>query len=160
MRILKKGNSNTNSLAYTSLMRPILEYGVACWGPYREGQINALDRVQKNTAKIAHHRNESNWETLTECRKLARLCAVFNGYTGERAWNAVEDRLQTPCYLSRGDHGKKIRSRKQRTDIGKYSFVHRTMQLWTQLPEVALGAPSSKPSSFKKSVREVINKAK
>ena len=28
MRILKKGNSNTKSLAYTSLVRPILEYGL------------------------------------------------------------------------------------------------------------------------------------
>jgi len=25
---------------------PILEYGSACWDPYREAQINALDRVQ------------------------------------------------------------------------------------------------------------------
>jgi len=36
MRILKKGNSNTKSLAYMSLVRPILEYGAACWDPYRE----------------------------------------------------------------------------------------------------------------------------
>ena len=27
MRIVKKGNKNTKSLAYTSLVRPILEYG-------------------------------------------------------------------------------------------------------------------------------------
>jgi hypothetical protein len=60
VRILKNGNSNTKSLAYTSLMRPILEYGAACWDSYREGQINALDRVQKKAAKFAHHRNESN----------------------------------------------------------------------------------------------------
>jgi len=46
MRILKKGNSNTKSLAYMSLVRPILEYGAACWEPYREGQISALDRVK------------------------------------------------------------------------------------------------------------------
>jgi hypothetical protein len=64
MRVLKKGNSNTKYLAYTSLVRPILEYGAACWDPYREGQINVLDRVQKKVAKFAHHRNESNWETL------------------------------------------------------------------------------------------------
>jgi hypothetical protein len=65
MRILKKGNSrpNTKRLDYTSLARPILEYG-ACWDPYREGQINALDRVQKKAAKFAHHRNDSNWVTL------------------------------------------------------------------------------------------------
>jgi hypothetical protein len=46
MRILKKGNSNTKSLAYTSLVRPILEYEAACSDPYRKGQINALDRVR------------------------------------------------------------------------------------------------------------------
>jgi len=39
MRVLKKGNRNTKSLAYRSLVRPILEYGPACWDPCR-GQIN------------------------------------------------------------------------------------------------------------------------
>jgi hypothetical protein len=53
MWVLKKGNSNTKSLAYTSLVRPILEYGAACWDPYMEGQINALVRVQKKAAKFA-----------------------------------------------------------------------------------------------------------
>jgi hypothetical protein len=47
MHILKRGNGNIKSLAYTSLERPILEYGVACWDPFRKGQVNALDRVQK-----------------------------------------------------------------------------------------------------------------
>ena len=60
MRILKKGNSNTKSLAYMSLLRPILEYAATCWDPYREGQIIALDWVQKKEAKFAHHTNSSN----------------------------------------------------------------------------------------------------
>jgi hypothetical protein len=34
--ILKKGNSNTKSLAYTSLVHPILEYDAVFWDPYRE----------------------------------------------------------------------------------------------------------------------------
>jgi hypothetical protein len=42
-RILKKGNRNTKSLAYTSLVHLILEYGAVCWDPYRIGQIDALD---------------------------------------------------------------------------------------------------------------------
>ena len=42
MRILRKGNSNTKSLAYVSLVRPILEYGASCWDPCREGQIAIL----------------------------------------------------------------------------------------------------------------------
>ena len=35
-----------------SLVRPILEYGAACWDPYSEGQITALDRVQKKAANL------------------------------------------------------------------------------------------------------------
>jgi len=33
MRILRKRNSNTKSLAYVSLLSPILEYGASCWDP-------------------------------------------------------------------------------------------------------------------------------
>jgi hypothetical protein len=93
MRIIKKGNSNTKSLAYTSIVHPILEYGAACWDPYREGQINALNRVQKKAAKFAHHTNDSNCETVAQGRKIARICAVFKARTGERAWKAIGDRL-------------------------------------------------------------------
>ena len=76
MRILKKGKSSTKSLANMSLVRPILEYGGACWDLYREGQITALDRVQKKAAKFAHQKNSSIWETLALCRKLSRIFAL------------------------------------------------------------------------------------
>jgi hypothetical protein len=127
MRILKKGNSYAKSLAYKSLVCPILEYGAACWDPYREGQITALDRVQKKAAKFAHHTKSSNWETLASRRKLSRICDLFKAYSGERAWKATGDRLQWPHYLSRVGHERKIRSRRQRTDIWKYSFAYRTI---------------------------------
>jgi hypothetical protein len=58
------------------------------------------------------------------------------------------------------DHARKIRSRKQKTDIGKYSFVNRTIQLWNQLPADALWTLPCKSSNFKKRVRKVINMAK
>jgi hypothetical protein len=62
--------------------------------------------------------------------------------------------------LQRVDHDKKIGSRKQGADIGKYSFANRTIQLWSQLPADALGVVSCKTSHFRKRVREVINEAK
>jgi hypothetical protein len=108
MRVLKKGNSNTKSLAYMSLVRPILEYGAACWDPYREGQICALDRVQKKAAKFAHHTSSPNKETLASRRKLSHICALFKAYSGERVWKAIGDRLQRPHYLSRVDHNGKL----------------------------------------------------
>jgi len=156
MRILKKCNSNTKSSAYMSLVCPILEYGAACWDPYREGQISVLDRVQKKVAKFAHHKNSPNWETLASRRKLSCICALFKAYSGERAWKPIGDRLQQPHYLSRVDRESKIRSRRQRTDIGKCSFVNRTIQHWNQLPAEVLGILPCKPTTFKKMVRKVI----
>jgi hypothetical protein len=84
MRVLK-----TKSLAYTSSVRPILEYGAACGDPYREGKISALDRVQRKEAKFAHHTNNSNLETLIQPSKIAGICAHFKAYTGEGAWKAI-----------------------------------------------------------------------
>ena len=114
------------TLACMSPVRPILEYGVACWDPYRECQVSALDRVQNLAAKFARHSGGSEWESLAQRRKIARVCALNKAYTGERAWNAAGVRLQGPSYLSRVDHCWKIRARKQRTDIGKYSFWNRS----------------------------------
>jgi hypothetical protein len=157
MRIVKNGNSNARSWAYTSLMRPILEYGAACWDPYREC---VTPGVQRKEAKIAHHRKDSKWETLAQRRKIRRVCAPFTAQTGELAWKAIDHRLQKPCYLSRVDNDRKITSWKQRTDIGKYLFVNRTIQLWNQLSADALGIVSCKPSHFRERVGEVINEIK
>ena len=120
------------SFAYMSIVRPILEYGATCWDPYREGQISALDRVQKKAVKFTHHKNSPSWETLASRRKLSRICAPFKAYSGERAWKPIGDRLEQPHYVSRVGHERKIRSRRRRTDIGKYSFVNRTIQHWNQ----------------------------
>jgi len=61
-----------------------------------------------------------------------------------------------PHYLNRVDHERKIRSRRQRTDIGKYSFVNRTIQHWNHLPAEVLGILPCKPITFKRRVRKVI----
>jgi hypothetical protein len=90
----------------------------------------------------------------------ARICALFKAYTGERALKSIGDRLQKPCYLSRVNHDGKIRTRKQRIRIGKYSFVSRTILLWNEQPADALGTVSCKPSNFRKRVRKVINEVK
>ena len=140
MHILKKGNNNTKRLAYTALVRPILEYGAVWWDPYREGQVSALNRVQKRAAKFANNINQSGWETLAQRRLVVRICALFMAYTGGRAWKVIRDRFLKPCYVSRGDHNRKIRNRIQRTGVGKYSFVNRTIRSLNQLPASLLAS--------------------
>jgi hypothetical protein len=45
-------------------------------------------------------------------------------------------------------------------NIGKYSFVNRTIQVWNQLPADVLGNLSFKRSNFRKRVKKVLNRAK
>jgi hypothetical protein len=156
MRILRKGNSNTKSLAYVSLVRPILEYGAPCWDPYREGQINALDRVQKKAAKFFHQKISPNWESLASRRKVSRLCALYKAYCGEWAWKDIGDSLKIPHYFSKVDHVRKIRTRRQRADIEKYAFVKRTIGDWNQLPTEVLESLPCKPTTFRKRLTKVI----
>jgi hypothetical protein len=63
--------------------------------------------------------------------------------------------------LSRVDHVKKIRDRKQRTNIGKYSFVNRIIKNWNQLPAEEFGTFPCKPKIFRNRVRKaIINRVK
>jgi hypothetical protein len=155
MRIVKKGNKYTICFVYTSLVCPILEYGAACWDPYRECQISALDRVRNKAAIFAQHSRGSDWESLAQRRRIAGLCALYKAYTGERAWKTIGDSLQVPSYVSRVDHHWKIGARKQRTDIGKYSFVNRSITDWNQLPEGSIGTSPGKTQIFKTRIRKV-----
>jgi len=71
------------------------------------------------------------------------------------AWKAIGDRLQGPSNLSRIDHYWKIRARNLRTDIGKYSFVYRSITDCNQLLEGAIGSSHGKTRIFKTMVRKV-----
>ena len=109
-----------------------------------------LDQAQKKAAQFANHTKDSDWETLAQHGTIAHLCALFKGYNGEQAWRAIRDRLQRPYYLNRVDHVWKIRDRKQKTEIGKYSVVNRTIKNWNQLPAKVLWTFPCKSKLFRK----------
>jgi len=100
-------------------------------GPYREGQVRALNGVQKRVATFANNINELGWETLAQHRLIALICTNFKSYNRGQVWKVIGDRLLKACYLSREDHNQKIRTRQQRTDFGKYPFIHRTIKAAT-----------------------------
>jgi hypothetical protein len=56
----KKEMGPKKSSAYKILVFPILEYGAACWDPCRDGEINALDRVQTKAAQFTRHTKDSD----------------------------------------------------------------------------------------------------
>jgi hypothetical protein len=67
--------------------------------------------------------------TMLAVSRSLSTCTLFKAHPGERVLISIGNRLRETCYLSRDDHDHKIRARKQRGDIGKYSFVNRTIKL-------------------------------
>jgi hypothetical protein len=80
---------------------------------------------------------------------------LYNAYNGERAWKDIGGRLRAPYYGIRVDHCWKIRSRKIRTDVGKFSFVNRTIADLNRLPEGAIGTSLVKTHVFRTRIKEV-----
>ena len=119
-------------LTYTALVRLILEYGAVCWDPYR-GQVSALNRLQKRTAEFANNVKQSGWETLAQRRLIGRTATISRETLGDGLGKRQGiNRLLKPCCLNRDDHIRKIRTRKQRPDVGIYSFVKRTIKSCNQ----------------------------
>jgi hypothetical protein len=81
-----------------------------------------------------------------------QVYVLYKACNSERAWKDIENKLQASYYRSRVDHCWKIRSRKIRTDVGKFSFINRTIADWDRLPEGAIGTSLIKTHVFRKRI--------
>jgi len=75
---------DVKALAYTSLIRPHLEFASVAWDPYTVSNTNCLDKVQCRAAwfvkndyrystSVSHLVSDLGWQSLTQRRKNARL---------------------------------------------------------------------------------------
>jgi len=55
-----------------------------------------LDWVENKVAKFAKLMNNSNWEMLVQCRKIACIFVLYKTYSMEQSWEDWSDRLQRP----------------------------------------------------------------
>ncbi|KAJ4435325.1 hypothetical protein ANN_17935 [Periplaneta americana] len=158
MRVLRKGSDKSKEIAYKSLVRPVMEYGAACWDPCRLEHIKTLEKIQKRALKCCRKNSPLKWDTLTDRRTRIRLCALFKTYRGEPVWREIKNRLQPPNYSSRNDHSYKLRERRQRTDTGKFSFLNRTIRDWNALPADLLKALPTTKNAFKNRLKDLTNR--
>ena len=146
-RNVRKCPQSTRETAYTTLVRPHLEYGSPVWDPYHNKQIAELEQVQRRAARyvcqdyrressVTHMLEQLKWETLQQRRFVARMTIMYQ---------AVHQLVAIPIptyYIPspRGDH--QYIPIHVRTDIYKFSFFPRTIRWWNHLPVAILEAPS------------------
>jgi hypothetical protein len=100
---------------------------------------------------ISDGENISRKVYITKINYINVCIIIYGAYI----WKDIGDGLQAPYYRSGVDHCWKIRSRKIGKDVGKFSFVNRTIADWNRLPEGAIGTSLVKTHIFRKRVRKV-----
>lgn len=153
-RNLKINSPPIKTLAYKTLVRPVLEYAAEAWDPYTKGDIYTLEMVQRraarfvlnrqhNTSSVTEMLKELNWETLEQRRKKLRLLMFYKLHTKEITVDTTKY-LVPRQHQSRhvNDHPYSIPL--ARTDSYKYSFFPRTIKDWNCLPTdtVNSGSPA------------------
>ena len=89
-RTLSRCDRDTKAKAYSTFVRPIVDYSCSVWDPSKENKSQAerLESVQNKAVRFAHNnwkrtasvsamRVGLGWDTLEERRAQARLCMLY-----------------------------------------------------------------------------------
>ncbi len=124
---------------YTSLVRPLFEYGSPVWNPWHQKDIDLLQKAQNRCLKLCTEPIEL--ESLAERREKADLVETYKYMHG--MYKTPADRFFTSSHTQqlRG-HSKKIFKRRPRTNIGLNFFSHRVVDTWNALSDEAVTSDS------------------
>ena len=157
-RNLNKCPTHIKAVAYTSLVRPILEYASAAWDPHSQNNIKSLERIQRQAARFCQNDysmepgsvtkllQELGWESLQTRRKYKIITTLF-----KMEHNIIEIPLDqyimhnTRC--SRKHNSQFLQIRHSSNTFGN-SFFPTAAKEWNALPSNIIS--SSSIESFQK----------
>ena len=143
-RNLYRCSAETKCLAYTSIVRPLLEYGSAVWDPYLQKEIQSIEMVQRRAArwvKSDYRYNSSvtsmladlQWPSLQHRRYVTRL-KVFYNIVYSSSVLTVPNYFTNTTYPTRHHHPFHFEIPFARTDHYKFSYYPKSIRDWNNLP--------------------------
>ena len=151
-RNLRINSPNLKSLAYKTLVRPLLEYSSAAWDPYTKENVKKLEKVQRRAARYVLNQynylssvnemlQELQWNTLEERRKKDRLIMFYKIHNDQTG-------IDTGKYLKPLSRvGRHVNNQAYEvpfafTDYYKFSYFPRTINEWNVMPDETVNASS------------------
>ena len=142
-RNLSECTSQVKSVAYTTMVRPTLEYSSTVWDPHLTSDVHTLEQVQRQAARFVHRNytqrtpgcvtsmvQSLGWESLQQRRYMDRLSMLF------KIQHGLVD--ISPEFVQPGDSrtrgSQRIRQLEANKDVYRYSFYPRTISDWNRLP--------------------------
>ena len=131
-RNIKTKNQKVRETAYSTLVRPQLEYAAPVWDPYTKEKRLQLEKVQRRAARWTtsnfDYRSSTTatvdklgWRTLELRRADARLCLFFKIVHGLVAL-PLPEYIEPSNRISRYCHSMTFRQLQTSTNYYKYSF--------------------------------------
>ena len=134
---------------YKAMVRPILEYGVTIWSPYRKGDIDAVESVQRRATRILPELRGLDYEarlrslklpTLTYRRLPGDVINVYKYIHGIYRLPLADNMFEMAQYGATRGHSFKLYKHQTR----KHLFSQRVVDVWNSLPDDVVRAPSLK----------------
>lgn len=161
-RNLKISSTSLKQQAYTTLVRPSLEYACSVWDPHTQADKNKIEMIQRRAARFVTNRfrNRSSvgdmlegldWHSLERRRRDIRMSTLYQIVNDNVCIR--KDSLIPPARLSRNMHPQSFQVPSCRTQTHKYTFFPRTIVDWNSLPPAV--ATSKTFSSFKLSLSKM-----
>ena len=140
-RNLVTNNIQVKTQAYTSLVRPHVEYAYSVWDPHKQGDIKRIESVQRRAARYVTNRfhntsspsdmiRELEWESLEQRRakwRLINFYKVIHNMINLTTSNLIPS---TSPLLS---HSLNFHRPYCATNYLKFSYFSRTIAQWNQL---------------------------
>jgi len=126
---------------FSTLCRPILEYGIPAWLPYQTGHCDTLEKIQKRLARacIPSPRGQIEYSTRLEKLDLMSLCNRYKYLSISFVSKCLYGKYVDPFgYISvNSNHTDTLKFFHQyaRTDSYKYNVFNRFPVYFDQLPK-------------------------
>ena len=139
---------------YTSLVRPLLEYCVQVWSPYKKKYIKLLEGVQRRATKLVPQLRNMSYDgrlrklgltRLVDRRVRGDMIETYKIISGKEKVDPAHF-FQMATFRGRS-HSKKIYRKHSRLNVRKYWFTQRVATKWNGLSPAEVEA--GKTSSFK-----------
>ena len=155
-------NVQVKSAAYTTLVRPLLEYATTAWDSSNLTNSSRLNRVQRQAARFCKREysreegtvtrilNELEWEPLEDRREIKKVTMFYKISQGLVDIVASDHLVQQYNKGTRG-HNQKYRQIRYRTSRYGDTFFPSTIPIWNNLSPSAVNATT--PEGFKEALK-------